>query len=137
MNTATVPLPPSPLTLEAVAEQFAHWRQHKRPGERIPESLWSAAIALVERDGLSRVTRRLRLKRGDLKRRRDLLSHHDQHDSEPTATFVELTPAPMMPPPRFAPAALELIRPDGLRLRIELGDGLDAQAVLERFLGAG
>ncbi|MEA1049111.1 hypothetical protein U5801_04705 [Lamprobacter modestohalophilus] len=43
----------------------------------------------------------------------------------------------MTPPPRFAPAALELIRPDGLRLRIELGDGLDAQAVLERFLEAG
>ncbi|MEA1053679.1 hypothetical protein U5801_28300 [Lamprobacter modestohalophilus] len=138
MNTATAPLlpSPSPLTLEALAEQFAHWRQHKRPGERIPESLWSAAIALAERDGLSRVTRRLRLKRGDLKRHRDLLNR-DQHDSEPTATFVELTPAPMTPPPRFAPAALELIRPDGLRLRIELGDGLDAQAVLERFLEAG
>lgn len=136
MNTATVPLPPSPLTLEAVAEQFAHWRQHRRPGERIPESLWSAAIAPVEGDGLSRVTRRLRLKRGDLKRHRQRLSAEQCH-GEPTATFVELTPAPMTPPPRFAPAALELIRPDGLRLRIEPGDGLDAQAVLERFLEAG
>ncbi|MGC9371599.1 MAG: hypothetical protein ACP5DX_18870 [Paracoccaceae bacterium] len=136
MNTATVPLPPSPLTLEALAEQFTHWRHQKRPGERIPESLWRAAIALAERDGLSRVTRRLRLKRGDLKRHRQRLSA-DQDQGEPTATFIELTPAPMTPPPRFAPAALELIRPDGLRLRIEPGDGLDAQAVLERFLGAG
>ncbi|MEA3638540.1 MAG: hypothetical protein VBE63_01185 [Lamprobacter sp.] len=132
MNTATVPLPSSPLTLEEVAEHFAHWRQQKRPGERIPESLWRAAIALVERDGLSRVTRRLRLKRGDLKRRRYLLSG-DQRPGQPAATFVELTPAPMT---RFAPAALELIRPDGLRLRIESGDSRDAQAVLERFLGA-
>ncbi|MEA1049112.1 hypothetical protein U5801_04710 [Lamprobacter modestohalophilus] len=39
MNTATAPLPPSPspLTLEALAKHFEHWRQHKRPGERIPE----------------------------------------------------------------------------------------------------
>jgi len=136
MNTETAPLPPSPLTLDEVAEHFEHWRQRKRPGERIPESLWIEAIALVERHGLSRVTRRLRLKRGDLKRHRELLSR-DQHDSEPAVTFVELTPVPMMPPPRFAPASLELIRPDGLRLRIEPGDGINAQAVLDRFLGLG
>jgi len=135
MNTATVPLPPSPLTLEEVAEHFAHWRQQKRPGERIPESLWRAAIALAERDGLSRVARRLRLKRGDLKRHRQRLSA-DQDHGEPAATFVELTPAPMTLP-RFAPASLELIRPDGLRLRIEPGDGINAQAVLDRFLGLG
>ena len=48
-----------------------------------------------------------------------------------------LTPVPMTPPPRFAPASLELIRPDGLRLRIEPGDGINAQAVLDRFLGLG
>jgi len=136
MNTETAPLPPSPLTLDEVAEHFEHWRQRKRPGERIPESLWIEAIALVERHGLSRVTRRLRLKRGDLKRHRELLSR-DQHDSEPAVTFVELTPVPMTPPPRFAPASLELIRPDGLRLRIEPGDGINAQAVLDRFLGLG
>jgi hypothetical protein len=32
---------------------------------------------------------------------------------------------------------LELIRPDGLRLRIEPGEGIDARAVLERFMGVG
>ncbi|MGB5833575.1 MAG: hypothetical protein WBG92_16495 [Thiohalocapsa sp.] len=35
------------------------------------------------------------------------------------------------------PGCLELIRPDGLRLRIEPGDGIDAHAVLERFLEVG
>ncbi|MEA1053105.1 hypothetical protein U5801_25325 [Lamprobacter modestohalophilus] len=134
MNTETATLPPSPLTLEAVAKHFEHWRQQKRPGDRIPEALWIEAIALIERDGLSRVTRRLRLKRGDLKRHRDLLSC-EQRPNEPAATFVELRPAPMTPPPAYRPAALELIRPDGLRLRIEPGDGINAQAVLDRFLG--
>jgi hypothetical protein len=32
---------------------------------------------------------------------------------------------------------LELIRPDGLRLRIEPGEGIDARAVLERFMEVG
>jgi hypothetical protein len=134
MNTETATLPPSSLTLEAVAKHFEHWRQQKRPGDRIPEALWIEAIALIERDGLSRVTRRLRLKRGDLKRHRELLSR-EQRPNEPAATFVELRPAPMTPPPAYRPAALELIRPDGLRLRIEPGDGINAQAVLDRFLG--
>jgi hypothetical protein len=31
---------------------------------------------------------------------------------------------------------LELIRPDGLRLGIEPGAGMDARAVLERFMEA-
>jgi hypothetical protein len=32
---------------------------------------------------------------------------------------------------------LELIRPDGLRLRIEPGDGIEPRAVLERFMEVG
>ncbi len=35
------------LTLEAVTEHFAQWRRSKKNGERIPEVLWSKAIALV------------------------------------------------------------------------------------------
>ena len=114
MSTETALLPPSPLTLEEIAMHFGHWRQQKRPGERIPEALWIEAIALIERDGLSRVTRRLRLKRGDLKRHRDLLSC-DQRPSEPAATFVELTPAPMTPPPACRSAAVAVCAVDRLR----------------------
>jgi hypothetical protein len=35
------------------------------------------------------------------------------------------------------PGCLELIRPDGLRLRIEPGDGIEPRAVLERFMEVG
>jgi hypothetical protein len=38
--------------------------------------------------------------------------------------------------PQVAPGSMELIRADGLRLRIEPGDGVDALTVLERFMGA-
>lgn len=58
------------LTLETVAEHFSDWRSKKKRGERIPEPLWSEAIALVDRYSISQVTRRLRLSGQDLNRRR-------------------------------------------------------------------
>ena len=38
---------PSVLTLEAVAEHFAQWREIKTARERIPEPLWREAIELL------------------------------------------------------------------------------------------
>ena len=66
----STPSQPQRLTLEEVAEHFEDWRRQKRTGERIPEQLWSEAIALVEEYGLSQVTRRLRLSGRDLNKRR-------------------------------------------------------------------
>ena len=68
----STPSQPQTLTLEEVAEHFEDWRRQKRRGERIPEQLWSEAIALVEAYGLSQVTRRLRLSGRDLNKRRGL-----------------------------------------------------------------
>ena len=73
MNTETVALATPTLTLEQVAVHFEDWRRQKRRGERIPEQLCSEAIALVESDGLSQVTRRLRLSGRDLNRRRGIV----------------------------------------------------------------
>jgi len=138
MNTDTVTLPTLPLTLEEVAEHFEDWRRRKRKGERIPGQLWSEAIALVEHHGLSSVARRLRLSGRDLNRRRGALGS-DRPRSTASATFVELAPAVVAqtPSPQCPSASLELIRPDGLRLRIVPGAGMDARSVLERFMGVG
>ena len=136
----STPSQPQTLTLEEVAEHFEDWRRQKRRGERIPEQLWSEAIALVEAYGLSQVTRRLRLSGRDLNKRRGLPgSGRRRRRAEAPATFVELAPEVVVQAQhrQSTPGCLELIRPDGLRLRIESGEGIDPGTVLERFLGVG
>ena len=130
---------PQTLTLEEVATHFEHWRREKKKGERIPDQLWSEAIALIEDYGLSQVTRRLRLSGRDLNKRRGILgSGRRRRRAEAPTTFVELAPEVVAQAQRrqSTPGCLELIRPDGLRLRIEPGEGIDARAVLERFMEA-
>jgi hypothetical protein len=138
MHTDTVTQAPPSFTLAEVAEHFDDWRRGKRRGERIPEQLWSEAIALVQRHGPSPVARRLRLSGRDLKRR-CAMTGGERGGSAATATFVELAPALAVPlPPAPCPSAsLELIRPDGLRLRIAPGAGIDAGSVIERFMAVG
>jgi hypothetical protein len=142
-DTATLPSPtPTPtLTMEEVAVHFEAWRAQKRRGERIPEQLWSEAIALIKEHGLSQVTRRLRLSGRDLNQRRGILGsgRRRRRRAEAPATFVELAPELDVQAQRrqCTPGCLELIRPDGLRLRIEPGDGIEPRAVLERFMEVG
>ena len=141
MSTDTATLASPTFTLEEVAAHFEDWRRQKRKGERIPEQLWSEAIALVEAYGLSQVTRRLRLSGRDLNKRRGLPGS-GRRRARPVvapATFVELTPEVVMQAQRRQSTAgcLELIRPDGLRLRIEPGDGIEPRAVLEHFMEVG
>ena len=137
-DTASLSTPTQALTLKEVAAHFEHWRREKKKGERIPEQLWSEAIVLIEEHGLSQVTRRLRLSGRDLNKRRGILgSGRCRRRGEAPATFVELAPEVVAQAQRrqSTPGYLELIRPDGLRLHIEPGEGIDARAVLERFLG--
>ena len=140
-DTASLSTPTQALTLKEVAAHFEHWRREKKKGERIPEQLWSEAIALVEAYGLSQVTRRLCLSGRGLNKRRGLpgSGRRRARRAEAPATFVELTPEVVVQAQRrqCTPGSLELIRPDGLRLRIEPGEGIDARAVLEHFMEVG
>jgi len=141
MSTDIATLARPTFTLEEVAEHFEDWRRQKHRGERIPEQLWSEAIALVEAYGLSQVTRRLRLSGRDLNKRRGPpgSGRRRARRAEAPATFVELTPEVVVQAQhrQATPGCLELIRPDGLRLRIEPGEGIDPRAVLERFMEVG
>jgi hypothetical protein len=140
LSTPT-PTPTQTLTLEEVAAHFEHWRREKKKGERIPEQLWSEAIALIEDYGLSQVARRLRLSGRDLNKRRGILGsgRRRARRAEPPVAFVELAPEVVVQAQhrQATPGYLELIRPDGLRLRIEPGAGIEPCAVLERFMEVG
>ena len=129
----------SPLTLETVAEHFEQWRRNKKKGERISEQLWSEAIGLVGRYGVSQVTRTLRLSGTDLNKRRGIIAggRHRGGSGGKTA-FVELNPGlvDQALAPQATAAWMELERPDGLRLRIQPTGGADMLALIDRFMGA-
>ena len=139
-DTTTLPTPTPTLPMAEVAVHFEAWRAQKRRGERIPEQLWSEAIALVKDYGLSPVTRRLRLSGRDLNQRRAILAAADDGPACRGACEVRriragggcanAAPAvhaglPGADPPRRA------------GLRIEPGDGIEPRAVLERFMEVG
>jgi hypothetical protein len=134
----------SPLTLETAAEHFEQWRRNKKKGERIPEKLWSEAIDLVGRYGVSQVTRTLRLSGTDLNKRRGIVGtgqrrrQNTKGSQNTTAAFVEIEPAVVEQARDVEAGApwMELERPDGLRLRIRPTDGADMLALMDRFLGA-
>ncbi|MCP5022563.1 MAG: hypothetical protein GY930_12420 [bacterium] len=129
----------SPLTLEEVAEHFEQWRTSKKNGDRIPEPLWSEAVALVGTYGVSQVTRTLRLSGTDLNKRRGIIGTGQRRQGPGGKTaFVEIDRALVDPAPGPDATAvwMELERPDGLRLRIQPSGGADMLALVDRFMGA-
>src|SRR5215475_2561316 len=51
-----------------VRARFEDWRETRRGKSRIPDELWSAAIAVARRDGINKTAAALRLDGGKLKR---------------------------------------------------------------------
>ena len=127
----------SPVSLEVVAEHFALWRSKRKRGERIPQRLWSEAVALVDGEGLARVAHTLRLNPTELKTRRRQRTAEAAEESMELVQVDPLVVAQALGERRTA-MSLELERIDGMRLRIEGGGGAELLGVVERFLsGAG
>lgn len=119
--------------LQHVAQQFAQWRQ-SRPtprGYRIPDPLWTEALALAEVLSPPHVARQLHLKPAALKRRRENRNcTPPPSPSSPAAPFVEVAP-----PWRSPMTEVEIQRPDGTRLRITYSEAAPALApLLQTFL---
>lgn len=133
----------STLTLETVGDHFEQWRSSKKKGERIPEQLWQEAIDLLDRYGISQVTRTLRLSGSDLNKRRGITARARRakvtktHDTRLDTAFVEIDPQAIAPSSqRNATASwLELQRPDGLCLRVHPSEGSELLALVDRFMG--
>ena len=128
----------SSLTLSEVAEHFQQWRNIKQPGERIPDQLWREAISLVGANGVTQITRTLRLSGTDFNKRRRLIeAGQSQPDATGETAFVEIKPQRMdrAQEPTAAAMWLELERPDGLRLRIQPTQGAELLALVECFMG--
>ncbi|MCP4201109.1 MAG: hypothetical protein GY769_04165 [bacterium] len=101
--------------LSDVESQFERWRQSRKRGTRIPETLWRAAVEAAGELGVSRAAQTLSLDYYKLKKRME--STPEVSESEPATgrEFLEI--------PLFASApecVLEMKDAQGARLRVEL-----------------
>ena len=56
------------ITLEEAKARFEAWRQNRNGKARIPDDLWSAAVAVARKEGVSRTATELRVEWNHLKR---------------------------------------------------------------------
>ena len=122
--------------LTDLADQFAHWRQHRTTRfEHIPSSLWEQAITLTAVLPLASVAKRLRLRGRDLQKR--YAARHEGPGAEPLPPALDCVEVPASSTwPRPAPTTeIELHRADGARLWIRSHEPqLPLAAVVRTFL---
>jgi hypothetical protein len=99
--------------LAQLEKRFRRWRRTRDRGERIPESLWTAAATLARSEGVSPVARALVLDYYRLKERAEV--QESPGDIDETPSFVELAVDPAGP--GCAPE-IEIVHKDGARLLI-------------------
>ena len=57
------------ITLEEAKARFEAWRQNRKGKTPIPDELWSAAVEVARKEGVSRTATELRVEWNELKRR--------------------------------------------------------------------
>jgi|TARA_B100000315_G_C14570437_1_gene585195 hypothetical protein len=101
--------------LAAVAEQLRQWREQRVRGQRIPERLWQAAVALSERHSLQELASTLGLDSARLKRR---------VEGEPAGFGGRKAGSAALPGAGFVELGrLEAGSPDECRVEVEDGEG--------------
>ena len=99
-------------TVEEVRARLEEWRRSRQKGAAIPDELWSAAIEVARRDGVTRTASALHLDGGKLKR---LLMAADGVEKKTTApSFMELIA------PEAAAVAQCAIEMEGRRAKIRI-----------------
>lgn len=101
-----------PRTVEEVAARLEEWRQSRQKRAAIPEELWSAAIEVARREGVSRTAAALRLDYGKLKRL--MIAADGVEKKTPSPSFMELIA------PEAGAVAQCAIEMEGRRARIRI-----------------
>ena len=108
-----------PRRLEGIQRRIERWRRTCKVRSRIPDSLWAAAVRMVNAYGMNRTARALRLNYYGLKKRveQQAVVAVNAKEAKGAARFVELAP--------FSSAGsceclLELENVGGAKMRIQL-----------------
>jgi hypothetical protein len=115
-------------SLEQVKQRFLLWREGRKRGERISNTLWAAAVVLVEQHGLQRTVQALRVDCDQLKKHVSR-SASQTHTAKAASQFVELFPQPALSAARVAQCIVEMQNAWGGKMRVEL-DSIDGLAGL-------
>jgi len=130
MNTESTPFRSE---VEPLRCQFEAWRQTRKQGEHIPESLWEAATKLAGAFGVGRVSRALGVGYYALKERaRD--GRQPSRSGHQGAAFIEL-PLPTPIPGSDYLVELEDGRGAKMTLRLAPGSGREVLALAQAFWG--
>jgi hypothetical protein len=76
------------ISLEEAKGRFEEWRGHRKGKAPIPDELWTAAVEVARREGVSRTSTELRVEWNHLKRRMAAASGVSPKPAPPA--FVEL-----------------------------------------------
>ncbi len=116
-------------TVEETGTRLTEWRQSRQKGAAIPDELWSAAIEVARRDGVTRTATALHLDGGKLKRLMMAADGVEKKSTRPS--FMELIA------PEAAAVAQCAIELEGRRgkIRIELKANAADLASFSRTLG--
>ena len=128
MNTESTPFRTE---VEPLRCQFEAWRQTRKQGEHIPESLWEAAAQLAGAFGVGRVSRALGVGYHALKERAQDSLHRGRSCNQPAA-FIEL-PRPSPIPRSDYLVELEDGRGAKMTLRLAPGSGREVLALAQAF----
>ena len=122
-------LPPD---LVRAQHQFQAWREQRKPGCRIPLSLWGTAVRLAKAHGVSRTAAVLHLDYYRLKNRAAADAASEPQPSGPA--FVELSPPALV----TRQCQFEFDNGSGATMRVQLVgyDAADIEALARGFWGA-
>ena len=124
-------------SLDAVKQQFAHWRAMPDKSYQIPNHLWEQVMPLLAHYKVSKILSTLGLSSSQLKTYRQK-NHGDVNkpskENKPSHSFVSISLQDSVTD-NTEVAFLELIRPDGVMLRFKKIDHATLSTLLQSFLG--
>ena len=109
-------------SIEEVGMELEQWRKTKKAGERIPDSLWEAAVGLTSHHSIYQVSRRLRLNYMNLKKR----VHDSDQQRAGCSEFIELDTAEVF---CTGECIIEMQRRDGSTMKITFRGGTGCDPV--------
>jgi hypothetical protein len=121
-----------PADLERARSRFQAWRERRKRGTCIPQSLWTLAVSLAGTHGVNHTARALGLDYYSLKKRADASATEPARSSGPM--FVELAAPAMV----VKQCQFELDNGAGATMRVQMVgyDAADIEALARGFWGA-
>lgn len=121
---------------QALRRRIERWREAGRPGKRMPEELWHAAVELADEESAFRIANELGVSYQALKQRTEEARRRTPNDRG-QAEFVEIHMGQALAREVADATEIEVARGDGARLRIRLGarERLNLEAVTAAFVG--